>query len=89
VGTGDGTIAHGTGTWDTTATNGVWTTDAGANNIAWTNGNDAIFGGGTLDTAGTVTIQAGKGLHFLGDTQEAKLMQMMRSGDGLYPNPAD
>ena len=54
---GDGVVTEGTGTWDTTTTN--WTTDVGVTNVAAPSGaftSDLIFGGGTLGTAGTVTL---------------------------------
>jgi fibronectin-binding autotransporter adhesin len=46
-------ITDGSGTWDTMSLN--WTTDGGTTRVAWTNGDDAIIGGGTAGSAGTIT----------------------------------
>ena len=55
----DSATTEGAGNWDTTTTN--WTTDVGATNEVGGTGSDPfnedlIFGGGTLGTAGTVTL---------------------------------
>ena len=52
-------VTEGAGNWDTTTTN--WTTDVGVTNEVGGTGSDPftedlIFGGGTLGTAGTVTL---------------------------------
>ena len=56
---GDSVVTEGAGNWDTTTTN--WTTDVGVTNTNAPAGaftSDLIFGGGTLGTAGTVTLDA-------------------------------
>ena len=56
---GDSVVTEGAGNWDTTTTN--WTTDVGVTNTNAPAGaftSDLIFGGGTLGTAGTVTLNA-------------------------------
>ena len=55
----DSATTEGAGNWDTTTTN--WTTDVGVTNEVGGTGSDPfnedlIFGGGTLGTAGTVTL---------------------------------
>jgi len=56
VPTGAG-ITDGSGTWDTASLN--WTADGGTTRVAWTNGDDAIIGGGSVGSAGTITIDGG------------------------------
>jgi len=52
-----GVITDGPGVWDTTSLN--WTADNGNTRTAWVNGDDAVIGGGTAGSAGTITIGSG------------------------------
>lgn len=55
---GNGTLEDGAGAWD--GLTNTWTLDSGLNNTTWnsTTPDDAIFGGGSSGTAGTVTMGA-------------------------------
>lgn len=50
----DNAVVDGSGAWDSLSSD--WTSDGGISNVGWIGGDDAIFGGGTEGTAGTVTL---------------------------------